>query len=99
MPTIHHLVLIRLKPGVDREDPRFAEALAALVALRGRIGGIVRWEHGWDFVRRPISCDFALVAAFASRAAFDAYGTHPAHVAVADRLREFVDWVLCDFEA
>ena len=54
---IHHLVLIRLKEGVSREDPRLQEALGDLIALREKIDGIVRWEHGWDFVRRPISYD------------------------------------------
>ncbi|WP_077003124.1 Dabb family protein [Variovorax sp. KK3] len=96
---IIHLVLIRLKPDVARDDPRVTEALAELVALRERVEGVVRWEHGWDFVRRPISYDFALVAGFASRPHFDAYGPHPAHQAVAAKLRELVDWVLCDFEA
>ncbi len=96
---IHHLVLIRPKPGVERTDPRLAEGLAELVALRDKVAGVVRWEHGWDFVRRPISYDFALVAGFATRADFDAYGPHPAHQAVAAKLRELVDWVLCDFEA
>ena len=96
---IHHLVLIRLKEGITREDPRVQSALADLIALRGKIDGIVRWEHGWDFVRRPISYDFALIAGFETRAAFDAYGPHPDHQAAAAKLRELVDWVLCDFEA
>ena len=96
---IHHLVLIRLKEGVSRDDPRLQEALGDLIALREKIDGIVRWEHGWDFVRRPTSYDFGLIAGFASRAAFDTYGPHPQHQAAAAKLRELVDWVLCHFEA
>lgn len=96
---VHHIVFIRPKEGVGRDDPRLRAALAELVALRGQIAGIVRWDHGWDFVRRPISADWALVAAFESRAAFDVYGPHPAHQAVAAKLRELADWQLCDFEA
>jgi hypothetical protein len=96
---VHHLVLMRLKQGITRDDPVLRAGLAELIALRGQIDGIVRWDHGWDFVARPISYDFALVAGFSSRAAFDAYGPHPAHQAVAVKLRELVDWVLCDFEA
>jgi hypothetical protein len=95
---IHHIVLIRLKQGVTRDDSRLREGLADLIALRGQVGGIVRWDHGWDFVARPISYDFALVAAFTDRAAFEAYGSHPAHQAAAAKLRVLVDWVLCDFE-
>ena len=99
MSTVHHLVLIRLKPEVARDDARLARALAELIALPEQIEGIVRWDHGWDFVRRPISYDFALSSAFSSREVFEAYAKHPAHLAVAGKLRELVDWVLCDFEA
>lgn len=95
---IRHLVLMRLKPGITRDNPQLRATLDDLIALRDHIDGIVHWEHGWDFVGRPISYDFALVAGFSSRAAFDGYGPHPAHQAVAMRLRELVDWVLCDFE-
>lgn len=96
---IHHLVLVRLKEGVARDDPRLQERLAELIALPQTIEGITSWHHGWDFVRRPTSADFALVATFATRAAFEAYGPHPAHRAVALRLAELVDWSLCDFES
>ena len=95
----HHIVLMRLKQGVARDDARLREVLADLAALREQIEGIVRWDYGWDFLGRPISYDFALVSTFVSRAAFEAYLAHPVHQAVAGRLRELVDWVLCDFEA
>lgn len=96
---IHHIVLIRLKPGVARDDPRVRDGLAALIALRDQIDGIRRWEHGWNFNQRSIAYDFALDSTFVSRAAFEAYGPHPAHQAAATRLREVVDWALCDFES
>ena len=95
---VHHIVLLKLKPGVDRDDPRLRDALAALIALDQQIDGIARWEHGWNFTQRPIAYDFGLYSSFVSRAAFDAYGPHPAHQAAASQLREVVDWVLCDFE-
>lgn len=95
---INHLVLMKLKPGVQRDDPRLREGLDALIALKGKIPGIDRWEYGWNFTDRPIAYDFALESTFVSRAAFDAYGPHPEHQAAAAKLRELVDWVLCDFE-
>ena len=95
---VHHIVLLKLKPGVLRDDVRLGGALDALIALRGQIEGIDRWEHGWNFTQRPIAYDFGLYASFVSRAALDAYGPHPAHQAVVAQLREVVDWVLCDFE-
>ena len=96
---IHHIVLIRLKEGIARDDPRVNAGLAALIALREQIAGIAGWEHGWNFTQRPIAYDFGLYSSFVSREAFDAYGPHPAHQAAAAMLREVVDWVLCDFEA
>ena len=96
---VHHIVLIRLKEGIARDDSRVRDGLAALIALRGQIDGIDRWEHGWNFTQRPIAYDFGLYSSFVSRAAFEAYGPHPAHQAAAAQLREVVDWVLCDFEA
>lgn len=96
---VHHIVLLKLKPGVQREDPRVREGIDALLSLRGQIRGIERWEHGWNFNERPIAYDFALDSTFATRAAFDAYGPHLAHQAAAAQLREVMDWVLCDFES
>lgn len=96
---VHHIVLMRLKEGISRDDPRVREGLAALIALPEQIKGIDRWEHGWNFTPRPIAYDFGLYGSFASRAALEAYGPHPAHQAAAAMLREVVDWVLCDFEA
>lgn len=93
---VHHLVLMRLKPGFGRDDARVREALAALVALKGLVPGIERWEHGWNFNERPIAYDFALDSTFTSRADFDAYLPHPAHVAAGALLREVADWVICD---
>jgi hypothetical protein len=96
---INHIVLLRLKPGVDHADPRVRDALATLVALRGQIDGIERWDHGWNFTQRPVAYDYALDSTFRSRADLDAYGPHPAHQAAMVKLREVMDWVLCDFEA
>ena len=95
---IHHIVLVKLQSGVTREDPRVTEGLADLIALRDQVEGIQRWEHGWNVADSPVSWDFALDCTFASRAALEAYGRHPAHRAVIGRLRELVNWAVCDFE-
>lgn len=97
-PMIHHIVLMKLKPGVTHDDPRVRDVLAALGALRQQIGGIERWELGRNFNPRPIAYDYALDSTFVSREAFDAYLPHPAHQAAAVALREVMDWVLCDYE-
>lgn len=95
---ILHLVLIRLKPEVSKDDERVVQALGALVALRDQVEGVVRWEAGWDILHKPHSYDFALAACFEQRAHLDAYGPHPAHQAVVGRLREVADWVLVDVD-
>ena len=95
---INHIVLLKLKPGVERSDPRVSDSIATLLALRDQIDGIERWDHGWNFTQRPVAYDYALDSTFRSRAALDAYGPHPAHQAAIVKLREVMDWVLCDFE-
>ena len=95
---VTHLVLFKLKAGIARDDPRVVTAIASLTAVRGIIGGIERWEHGWNVTDRPIAYDFALDATFFTREALAAYGFHPAHQAAVSQLREVMDWVLCDFE-
>lgn len=95
---ITHIVLFKLKPGVTRDDPRVGDAIATLVAVRGHVEGIERWDCGWNFTERPIAYDFALDSTFRSRGDLDAYGPHPAHQQAIVKLREVMDWVLCDFE-
>ena len=53
-----HLVLIKLKPGVTRGDPRVPAWEAKFAALEEQCGGIVRFERGWNTTDRPIAYDF-----------------------------------------
>ncbi len=94
-----HLVLIKLKPGVARDDPRVVAWRNAFVALERKCPGIVRFEHGWNTTDRPIAWDYGVNMAFATRADLDAYGPHPDHQAVVAMEREVADWVICDYEA
>jgi hypothetical protein len=93
-----HLVLIKLKPGVTREDPRVKAWQPMFVALEQKCSGIVRLEYGWNTTDRPIAYDFGINMGFATRADLDAYGPHPAHQEVVAKLREFADWIICDYE-
>jgi len=93
-----HLVLIKLKPGVPRNDPRVLEWRAMFVALEGKCDGITRMEHGWNTTDRPIAYDYGINMAFATRADLDAYGPHPAHQDVVAKLRPIADWIICDYE-
>jgi len=93
-----HLVLIKLKPGVTRTDPRVVAWKALFAGLPDKVTGVVRWEHGWNTTDRPIAYDFGVNSGFATRADLDAYGPHPAHQEVVAKLREIADWVICDYE-
>ena len=93
-----HLVLIKLKPGVTRNEPRVRAWETLFTELPKKVGGVVRWECGWNTTDRPIAYDFGVNSGFATRADLDAYGPHPAHQEVVAALREFADWVICDYE-
>ena len=93
-----HLVLIKLKPGIARNDPRVRAWQAQFAALERKVKGVTRFEHGWNTTDRPIAYDYGINMAFATRADLDAYGPHPAHQDVVAKLREFADWVICDYE-
>ena len=93
-----HLVLIKLKPGVAREDPRVQAWYESFVALKHQCTGIVRFEYGWNTTNRPIAYDFGVNMAFATRADLDAYGPNPAHQETVRMEREIADWLICDYE-
>lgn len=76
------------------------EARTRLEALVGVVPSLRSLVAGPDVVRSDRSWDFALVATFDDRAGLDAYATHPAHVEVAEWLRERRGPVaVVDFEA
>jgi hypothetical protein len=93
-----HLVLIKLKAGVTRADPRVAVWTAKFAALETTCPGIVRFEHGWNVTDRPVAYDYGINMAFATHADLTAYGPHPAHQEVVVLLREIAEWVICDYE-
>jgi hypothetical protein len=94
-----HLVLIKLKPGVTRADPRVAAWEAKFRALPAQCPGIVRFEYGFNFTDRPVAYDIGIDMAFDTRENLVAYGPHPAHQEVVAALREIAEWVICDYEA
>jgi hypothetical protein len=93
-----HLVLIKLKPGVTRADPRVPAWEAKFAALEHKCTGIVRFESGWNTTDRPIAYDYGINMAFATRADLDAYGPNADHQEVVARLREIAEWIVCDYE-
>ena len=93
-----HLVLIKLKPGVTRADPRVPAWEAKFAGLQHKCAGIVRFESGWNTTDRPVAYDYGINMAFATRADLDAYGPNADHQEVVVALREIAEWIICDYE-
>jgi hypothetical protein len=77
----HHVALFRWQPGTTVEHTdRITSALRSLAAT---LGGLRSYECGTGLGLAPTSYDFAVVAAFEDRAAWDAYMADAEH----DRIR------------
>lgn len=96
---IKHIVMWKLKPGIELDDPRIEEAAAALRALKGVVPGLVDLHFGVDFSHKGFSYDMGLTSTLESREALEGYQVHPAHVAAAGLIVELTaDKALVDFE-
>ena len=74
---VKHIVMWKLANKADA-----AELKAQLEALAGQIPGLLNIEVGIDFLASEQSADLVLCCELESRAALDAYQSHPAHQAV-----------------
>jgi hypothetical protein len=82
---VTHVVIFNWVAGTNEAE---VTALgAALSALGVQLSHMVTMQHGPDLRFRDGNGDYALVATFADRAAWDAYQAHPAHKAF---VRDFV---------
>ena len=93
---IRHIVLFKIKDEYKAEIPQLVENF---YGMKGKIEGMLDLEAGQDILHSERSYDIALITAFDTRAAFDAYQTHPVHLPVKKRMGEVrVSSVACDFE-
>jgi hypothetical protein len=94
---IQHIVLFKLKPGVDEET--IGAHIADFRALAGIVDGIRSIEVQRDIVGRPVSAEFGLVVALADRDVLQQYRDHPAHQAALARTQQNLDHMLVlDYE-
>ena len=82
---VHHIVMWKFKPEIKEEQkPELKQAMKEnLTALVGKVPGLVSLE----FIDSPISSsthDIALVSTLEKQEDIAVYGSHPAHVEVAD---------------
>ena len=74
-------------------------ATQAILAFQGVIPGLIRVHVGPNLSPRGQGYTFAGLMLFATRAACDAYSTHPDHLALLNWLVHLIDPVELDFEA
>ncbi|PZU60883.1 MAG: hypothetical protein DI547_00035 [Sphingobium sp.] len=76
---VRHVVIFSWRPECDAgQIERFKTALCELAH---ELRALVSIDHGPDLSYRDGNGDYGLVAAFADRAAWDAYQAHPKHKA------------------
>ena len=77
---IRHTVMMRWQDGTT--DEAVSQVLAGLNTMPDLVPGILRYEFGSDLGLGDSNFDFALVADFASLDDYEAYSSHPEHIAV-----------------
>ena len=91
---IKHIVCHKLS-----DKTKAAQITQMLSGLVGKVPSLKRMEAGVDFMEKPRSYDFGLVAEFDDRAGLDAYDVHPEHEKVRAIIRQYsVGSVSVDFE-
>jgi Stress responsive A/B Barrel Domain len=85
MQMVTHVVIFTWI--AEATEAQIATLAEALTDLGSELVDLVTIRHGRDLKFRDGNGDYALVATFADRAAWDAYQTHPSHKAF---VRDFV---------
>ena len=90
-----HIVLFRVHDSLS--DPELGQVVSALRALGDEIEA-VSWnvEVSLDPRKGRVIVEDAT---FADNSAFDRFRTHPAHIAIADRMARISDWWVGDYHA
>lgn len=93
---IRHIVMFKIKEEYKDEIPQLVQNF---YGMKGKIEGMTELEAGADFLGSERSYDIALITAFETREAFDAYQNHPVHLPVKKRMHEVRNAsVACDYE-
>jgi len=92
-----HIFGFRWKSGATEADK--ARARKEILAFRNTIRGLVAVNVGRNVSPRGKGYEFVGLMTFRSRDDCEAYGTHPAHLALLEWLVPLIDAVELDFEA
>ncbi|WP_340375299.1 Dabb family protein [Streptomyces sp. SS7] len=93
---ITHIVLFKLKDGVDRRAPSVLEAEKLAREVGRHVPELLSWRVGWNCVARDISYDFAAVGVLPDLAGLENYQKNAFHQQSVERWREISDWVVVD---
>jgi len=87
---IKHIVFWRLnKTAYGNEKQTNAQILKEkLLAMKGKVDGLLIIEIGFDFSNEKDSCDVVLYAEFINKDALNRYQIHPDHEAIKKWLSE-----------
>ena len=93
---VEHMVWIKFHDGVSEQ--RKQAHLQALSALRDKVPGVVDLTVGANFTDRAKGFTHGLLVRLETREDLKRYADHPAHVPVAQALREDAELVAMDIQ-
>ena len=78
---IKHIVFWRLNENAYGNDKRTNAGILKekLLAMQGKVNGLLKVEVGFDFSNEKDSCDVALYSEFTTKEALHQYQIHPDH--------------------
>ena len=92
-----HIFGFRWQPGTTDSD--IARTTAAIQAFAGNIPGLLAVHVGPNLSPRSQGYAFAGLMTFTTREAYEAYTTHPQHLALLEWLIPLISPVELDFES
>lgn len=87
---IKHIVFWRLNESAHGMDKHSIAKILKdkLLAMQGKIDGLLKVEVGFDFSNEKDSCDVALYSEFETKEALHQYQIHPDHLEIKKWLSE-----------
>jgi hypothetical protein len=92
-----HIVLIKLKSSVSKQDARFIRLQEKVKNLPTQLPQIQTWQVGKNILDKSINVDFGIVARFKNQADFDTYLNDKNHKVIIEQWLEIADFQVCNF--
>jgi hypothetical protein len=94
---MRHIVLFKRRADVERRPELEKGLIERMRALPREIDFIRDWRVSANELDRPICWDYVLESTFDDREAVERYLPHPAHVSLVTALKQYFEWVACDY--